>query len=151
MASAASSPAASLPDTVVVDASVVLKWLLPEPFSAQAKRLLSGAMTLHVPDLLFPEVANILCRRVRTGEIAADRARALLEWLLELPLQVHATPPLLIAALVIACQYERTVYDSLYLALAVRERTVMVTADEKLYNALAATPLAASLLPVQIL
>lgn len=38
--------------------------------------------------------------------------------------------------------YQRTVYDCLYLALAVREGCQMVTADERLYNRLQGTPLA---------
>ncbi len=54
--------------------------------------------------------------------------------------------PLALSALTIACQAQRTVYDSLYLALALRESAVMVTADEKFYNALQATPLAPTVL-----
>lgn len=43
---------------------------------------------------------------------------------------------LLTDALALAIQYERTVYDSLYLALSVREQCQLITAYEKLYNAI---------------
>ena len=144
------SPATlSLNASLVVDASVAVKWLLTEPYSPEALKLLRSAPTLHAPDLLFPEVGNILWKRVRAGEITADKAKELLEWLATLLIQLHPSPPLILAAIEIACRNKRTVYDSLYLALAVREGCAMVTADEKLFNALRGTPLAASLLLVQ--
>ena len=141
----------ALPASVVVDASVAVKWLLTEPYSAEALKLLSGDTALHAPDLLLSEVGNILWKRVRKSEITADKARELLEWLIALPLELHTSSPLMLAALEIACQYDRTVYDSLYIALAVREKTVLVTADEKPQIALSNTPLLLSLLFVQTL
>ncbi|HZO86708.1 MAG TPA: type II toxin-antitoxin system VapC family toxin [Chthonomonadaceae bacterium] len=147
----ASASVASVPSAVVVDASVAVKWLLPEPYSAEALKLLSSATTLHAPDLLLPKVGNILWKRVRGGEITVQKARQLLEWLATLPIQLYPSLPLMLAAIEIACQYDRTVYDSLYLALAVQEKTLLVTADAKLLNALSGTPLAASLLLVQAL
>jgi predicted nucleic acid-binding protein len=110
-----------LPSAVVVDASVAIKWLLTEPYSPEALKLLSGAIALHAPDLFFPEVGNVLWKRVRAGEITEDKAKELLEWLAKLPIRLHSSLPLMLAAVEIACRYDRTVYDSLYLALAVRE------------------------------
>lgn len=133
----------------VVDASVAVKWYLPEIHDTEARRLLVGELELFVPDLLFPEVGNILWKRVRFGEMLATEAEAVLESLGALPLTVSPSWPLALSALTIACQTQRTVYDSLYLALAVRESAVMVTADEKFYQALQATSLKSYLMWVE--
>jgi predicted nucleic acid-binding protein len=138
------APRASSP--LVIDASVAVKWLLTETHSAESLELLKSSPLLHVPDLLFPEVGNILWKCVRRGDISTENAQELVQWLLLLPLQVHPSSSLLPVALEIACRYDRSVYDSLYLALAIREGCAVVTADERLVNALSATPIASSLL-----
>ena len=133
----------------VVDASVAVKWYLPEIHDAAAQRLLTGKEELLVPDLIFPAVGSILWKRVRFGQILETEAEAVLQSLGALPLTVSPSWPLVVPALTIACQAQRTVYESLYLALAVRERAVMVTADEKFANALKGTPLAPYVLWVE--
>lgn len=133
----------------VVDASVALKWFLPEIHDAHARRLLTGGHNLLIPDLLFPEVGNILWKRVRAGDITRVEADTILQTLGGLPLVVHPSWPLVTVALAIACQAGRTVYDSLYLALAVQENALMVTADEKFYNALQSSPLLISVMWVE--
>ncbi len=62
---------------------------------------------------------------------------------------VHSSAPLLEAALEIAMRTGRTVYDSLDVALAVQLDCRVVTADEKLYNALKDEPLGAHILWVE--
>jgi predicted nucleic acid-binding protein len=125
----------------VVDASVAVKWFLPEVHADAAQRLLDGGFVLIVPDLLFPEVANVLWKRVGRGEITEEQAAAVLQALGTLPLQVSASWPRVLLALEITCRTQRTVYDSLYLALAVHESCPMVTADRKLYEAIRVGPL----------
>jgi predicted nucleic acid-binding protein len=49
---------------------------------------------------------------------------------------------LVAAALEIAVAYERTVYDALYLALAVARDCTFITADDRLARALRRGPLA---------
>jgi predicted nucleic acid-binding protein len=126
----------------VVDASVAVKWFLPELHADAAQRLLDGGHALLVPDLLFAEAANLLWKRVRRQEITGEEAAATVQALGVLPLQVSASWPLVLLALEIACRTQRTVYDSLYLALAVHESCAMVTADRKLYDAIQGGPLA---------
>ena len=64
---------------IVVDTSIVLKWVLDEPDSAKALALLNGwineEIVIQAPALLTYEVANALFQRVRKGEITADKAR----------------------------------------------------------------------------
>ncbi len=57
------------------------------------------------------------------------------------PLEVHPSAPLFVSAVYLAIQTGWTVYDCLYLALAIREGCQMVTADQRLVNSLAGGPL----------
>jgi len=133
----------------VVDASVAVKWYLPEVHDVPSRRLLTNGDELLVPDLIFPEVGNILWKRVRMGQMTEAEGQTILASLASLPLQVTSSGSLVSSALAISCETGRTVYDSLYLALAVRENSVMVTADKKFYNALRGTPLSPFVLWVE--
>lgn len=129
----------------VVDASVGLKWFVPEIHQAHAQRLQDPGLTLHVPTLFDVEIGNILWKKVRRGELTRAEADAILAQALLLPLTRHPEAPLLTSAFDLADRTGRTVYDSLYLALALQVGGQFVTADQRLYNALAATELAAHL------
>ena len=130
----------------VVDASVAVKWYLPEVHDAEALRLLNLDAELLAPDLIYSEVGNILWKRVRAGDFTAAEGAAVLESFSRINLVISPSHPLIMPAFEIACQTQRTVYGSLYLSLAVRENALFVTTDEKLYNALQGTPLASALL-----
>lgn len=127
---------------VVVDSSVAVKWFVPETLSEAASRLLDGSFELWAPDLLVAEVGNTLWKKVARAELAVEEARAVLAAFAQVPLTLVSSKGLIEAALEIAAAYRRTVYDSLYLALAVACDCVLVTADDRLVNALAAGPLA---------
>jgi predicted nucleic acid-binding protein len=130
------------PSLLVVDASVVIKWHVDEIHSDAALRLLADdAPELHVPDLMFPEVGNILWKKISRGDLTQEQARGIAHLVAVAPLEVHPSAPLLEAALEIAARTGRTVYDSLYGALAVQLDCRMVTADLRLYNSLKNGPL----------
>ena len=147
--STAGSPGPS-PACLVVDASVVIKWHLAEIHTEAALRLLGdNAPELHVPDLMLPEVGNILWKKTRRGDLTEEQARGIAHLVAVAPLEIHPSAPLLEAAFEIATRTGRTVYDSLYVALAVHLACRLVTADEKLYNALKDGPLGAHILWVE--
>lgn len=128
---------------LVVDAGVVVKWYVPEVHSMAALRLLDDqAPDLHVPDLVFPEVGNILGKKIRRGELEEESARRIAHLVAIAPLEPHPAGPLMEAAVEIAIRTGRTVYDSLYMALAMQLPCPMVTADEKLFNATRGGPMA---------
>ena len=129
---------------LVVDASVAVKWLLPEVHAELAGRLLEANHVLRAPDLPFPEVGNALWKRVRRREVLAAEAAVAIQALAVAPLRVHATRPLLALALDVATRTGRSVYDGLYVAVALVAQARLVTADRKLYDALARGPLRAS-------
>jgi predicted nucleic acid-binding protein len=131
---------------LAVDASVAVKWFLPEVHSDAALRVLERYRPLAAPDLLLAEVTNVLWKRVRRREATMREARTTLAALIKLPLTIYPSQPLIALALEIADRAERSVYDSLYVALAVWRRYPLVTADRRLYDALRRGPFSASLL-----
>jgi len=127
----------------VVDASVAVKWYVPEPDSKTAVAVLEGDSTLFSPDLLIAELGNTLWKKVRRGELTAEEAADIAGGIAGTPpVTLRSSAQLLRAAVELATEYDRTVDDALYLALAVAEDTTLVTADDRLVNALRDTPLA---------
>ena len=114
----------------VIDASVAVKWLLPEDGSDQASALLGD--TLLVPDLLFAELANIFWQKQLRGEIDAATANAAARWLVQAPLQVHPCAGLTADALGLSIRLAHPAYDCFYLALACRSGCPLVTAGRRL-------------------
>jgi len=119
----------------VVDASVAIKWFLPEPNSADADKLLSGGFQLLAPDLLVPEVGNILWKRVMRAELTVQQAQVIMRALESLPMILRPASDLAENAMTVACGLKRSFYDCLYLALALTTDCRMVTADRKLFDA----------------
>ena len=128
---------------VVVDASVAVKWFVPEIHSAAAARVLDPEIALYAPDLIGPEFGNILWKKVRRDEIERTEADEIMNAFAKLPFEIRSSSLLLSAAFELAVTLNRTVYDSLYLALAVAEECVLVTADAKFHATIVMTPLAA--------
>lgn len=126
----------------VVDASVAVKWYVPEIHSEAAARLLDPEIALYAPDLLGPELGNILWKKVRREEIGREDADEILSAFARLPFEIRPSSVLLPAAFELAIALDRTVYDSLYLALALAEDCALVTADAKFHTVLAASRLA---------
>ncbi len=122
----------------VVDSSVVAKWILPESDSAQAQRLITEVALkgerLIVLDLALVEVANAIWKRYHRGLTTLAETRQFLDELLRCPVHVESAVRLLKPALEIAVQYDRAVYDALFVALAQDLQLPGVTADEPLYR-----------------
>jgi predicted nucleic acid-binding protein len=133
----------------IVDASVAVKWFVPEIHSAQALRLLAADCELLAPDLLPSEFGNILWKKTRRGEVQIRDAVEIVHALAAVPLGFSSATSLLEPAYLLAAEFGRTVYDSLYLALALLETCPLGTADRRLFNALQGTFLAASLLWIE--
>ncbi|HBO44126.1 MAG TPA: PIN domain nuclease [Planctomycetaceae bacterium] len=127
---------------IVVDASVVAAAFFPEPHAKAARALLVSEAPLHAPDLVYPEVANVIWKRHGRGEISGSEADDLLSDVMGLPLEITPSDQVLGAALELAMRTGRTVYDCLYVALAIRLNVKMVSGDKRLVNALARGPLA---------
>ena len=118
--------------TIVVDASVAVKWVIPEVLSDQAESLRGQADRLLAPDLLFPEAANALWKKLIRREITTREAAQALDLVMASGLDVRPSGPLLGRALAMARRLRHPVYDCVYLALAQSESATLITADRRL-------------------
>lgn len=121
--------------SLVVDASVVAKWFLPEIHSQAAERVLRSRKDLLAPDLVWAEVGSVLWKKVRRNEITVEEADGILKDFLRFPLQTYETKALLNTAWDLAKRTAVNVYDALYLALAIGQSCHLVTADRRFYEA----------------
>jgi predicted nucleic acid-binding protein len=124
--------------SIVVDASVALKWVLDEPGRESADALLDEELV--APALWLLEAANALWRRARRGELTGEEARERLSELFNAPVTTTAIEDDLLAAADLATVLGHPVYDCLYLAAAIRENTFVVTADSRFHAAVAQSP-----------
>ena len=129
----------------MVDASVAAKWFLPaagETLTQQAlqllKRYAAGELRFLVPDLFWAEFANIMWKAVRQGRWPQASAEVAVHAMRDRNFPSVSSLALLEDAFAIASAFDRTVSDGLYVALALMSKTELITADERLANALAA-------------
>ncbi|MGH3841651.1 MAG: type II toxin-antitoxin system VapC family toxin [Pseudonocardiaceae bacterium] len=131
--------------SLVVDASVALKWVVTEPGSEQAASLLdemaTGAVALLAPEHLIGEVANGLRKRVAQHVLTVEDACAALEAIAHLELTFVGGAGRWFRCLPAALEWGVTAYDALYVLLAKDFGAVLVTADERLHAAVAGLPI----------
>ncbi len=118
--------------TLVVDASVVVKWFVEEDLADEAATLLHRPILLYAPDLIVSEVTNAAWKNFVRGAISRAQAEAIALSIPRSPL--HFTPSIFLhqRALDIAIELRHSVYDCLYLACAERVGGRVVTADRAL-------------------
>jgi predicted nucleic acid-binding protein len=128
----------------VLDASVVVKWFVPEVHSEAARRLLNVAHDYFAPDLLFVETANTIWKKIRRRELKPEEGQRLVGDIGHVAVQTVSCRSLAEDAHALANVIGRPVSDALYVALAVRLNTRMITADECLEAGLTAFPAVAA-------
>lgn len=130
---------------LVIDASVLIKFYIPETLSDKAEQLLTrveqGDVMLLAPDLIYPESGNILWKKRGMRELTRSEVEEITDAIVLLPLKIEASKPLLPLAMDISIAYGITVYDAMYVSLARIYETTMMTADRKLVDSLAKTDL----------
>jgi predicted nucleic acid-binding protein len=131
--------------SLVLDASVAIKWAMPlarEPLTDESlrlfKRYVDGEVDFIVPDVFWAEVGNVLWKGTRQRRWRQDEAEAVASDMQARDFKTVSSLGLLPEALRIAFAHDRAVYDCLYVALAVQFKRDLITADERLANALAA-------------
>jgi predicted nucleic acid-binding protein len=128
---------------VVLDASVAVKWAtrVREPLSDESARLLKRYIATEidfvVPDIFWAEIGNVLRKGARQGRWSQDDAESIAADMIARDFATVPSRELLPEALKIAFTYDRSVYDCLYVSLAVQLRTELITADGRLASALA--------------
>ena len=124
---------------IVIDGSVAAKWYFPESGHEEANRLLearlAGEHDVLAPDLIVPELVNVLWKHVRRRECSNEAAEQILGfWETDCPTLVASTH-LASRAFELATALDHSVYDCLYLALALGIEGQLVTADRELARA----------------
>ena len=126
--------------SLVVDASVAVKWILPEDGHEEAILLQDQyqdeKIDLIAPALLAAEVANVLWKRARRGDLTPDDAQRCFQGFLRDSPILTESAAIEASALGLALAHGRPVYDCLYLALALEHRCDLITADEKFFRAI---------------
>lgn len=115
-------------NTVVIGASIAIKWVIEEDGTAQALALRQRARVM-APELLVAECANILSKKVRLREISEQEARLAARLLQAAAIEFVPTQSLMESATRIAIELDHPAYDCLYLALAIERNALFVTTD----------------------
>jgi len=111
----------------VVDASVAMKWFIPEIHSLAAARLLEEQLFLCAPELLVPQLGNTLWKKMRRQEVSRSEAAEIVRAMEIMPLEIFPSLPLLDGAFEIATSLQNC---------------PLVTADSRLHAAARSSPLA---------
>ena len=124
----------------VLDASVAACWVLRNPLQARALKLRADHQH-NIHELIAPshfpgEIASALTKAERQKLIPVGNARRLIQDILNTPPVLYSIDSLFYRAVEISSQTRTGFYDCLYIALAEQENCELVTADDKLINAL---------------
>lgn len=117
----------------VVDSSVVIQYLVEDTYSSHTKNFFEHQPSLeelYVPEFCMLECVNVLWKRVRFQGVLEQRALQLVNDLLGLPLSIVDAAEFLQSALRIGLASKLAVYDSVYIAMAVKLNYPLVTVDQ---------------------
>jgi len=120
--------------TLVVDASVAVKWVLPEVGSERALAIRATDDDLIAPSLACAEVGSAIWRAALRGDLPAAEAREYLKIAIAHYQRIILLEELTDAAMALAIRLKHPIYDCFYLALAERERCALITADARLID-----------------
>jgi predicted nucleic acid-binding protein len=125
-------------DNIIIDASVIIKWLLPDeedPVAMNIKNdFAAKEMTISIPYLTYYEVGNVLKIAVKRDRITKDIAEKLYQAFVNLDFVVYATRDLSMLTISKTLEYDISFYDASYIALAEYLNIPFLTADSKLAN-----------------
>ena len=120
-------------NVLVVDASVIAPAVADGGPDGEACRARIKGQSLAAPDLLRVEAVSVIRRQLASGALTPAQANNAVEDLLNLPITVYPTAPLLRRAWEL--RDNATAYDACYVALAEALGCALVTADQRLANA----------------
>jgi predicted nucleic acid-binding protein len=112
---------------IVIDASVVIKWVVEEEGTTDALALRLTKMV--APDLLVAECANILWKKVVRQELEPREAEIAAGLLARADVELVGMRSLMEAAMQYAIRLSHPAYDCIYMALAMERGCTFVTAD----------------------
>ena len=132
-----------LPESVLLDSSIVLKWFRKDEIWREAalnlrEAYLDGHMVIFVPDLLIYEIANVLRYKPDLTQLQVQEA---LKSLYDMQIRmVEISHGVIMEAIQLAYFHAITVYDATFIAMAKYFKVPFITADEKLIQDLSKIP-----------
>ena len=123
---------------LAIDASVSAKWYVEEDYSDLADLLLGSRFTLIAPQLLVPELTNVLRKKVERSQVSMAVALTGIRALPTIPVELFDSRSLAEPAFELAIRLKLSGYAATYAALAIREGCQLVTADRRLFEAIEA-------------
>jgi len=127
---------------IVLDANVLVKLFFEEEHSDVAIRLVRSDSVLLAPDFFWAEVVHVVWKYLRRRKISDAGASNVIGDMLRVSVTTHSCFGLAATAFDVAVRTGCTVYDGMYVALAMRENVPLVTDDQRLVSALAGGPYA---------
>jgi predicted nucleic acid-binding protein len=119
---------------IVLDASAAVDWLVQSAVAPRIEsRILSRNQSLHAPELLDLEVAQVLRRLVREGVLAAGRAEGAIQDLLDL--RITRYPHYVLLPRIWQLRHNLSAYDAAYVVLAEKLGALLLTRDARLASA----------------
>ncbi|ENN83791.1 hypothetical protein RHSP_41021 (plasmid) [Rhizobium freirei PRF 81] len=118
-------------ETLVIDASIAVKWVVEEEGTPLALALRRNHL-FAAPDLLAAECANILWKKTRRNELTSDEALMASRLLERSNIELLPMRGLLAQASKLAIELGHPAYDCMYICLAASRGWRFVTADERL-------------------
>jgi predicted nucleic acid-binding protein len=119
---------------IVLDASAAVDWLVQTAAAQRIEsRIFSRNQSLHAPELLDLEVAQVLRRLVREGELSASRAEAAIQDLLDL--RITRYPHFVFLPRIWQLRHNLSAYDAAYVVLAEKLGATLLTRDARLASA----------------
>jgi predicted nucleic acid-binding protein len=124
---------------IVVDASVILSAYLPDENMPFAQKLLKdyalGRINLYGPRLLLLELLNACLVAEKRGKVNAQLINKLMEEIIGLQINWVEVEAQIKEVFAISKRFNLTAYDACYVVAAQMKGCILVTRDQKLYNA----------------
>ena len=119
---------------IVLDASAAVDWLVQTAAARRIEsRIFSRNQSLHAPELLDLEVAQVLRRLLREGALSASRAEAAIQDLLDL--RITRYPHSVLLPRIWQLRHNLSAYDAAYVVLAEKLGATLLTRDARLASA----------------
>jgi len=122
-------------ETLVIDASIAVKWVVEEDGTPLALGLRQGHR-FAAPELLTVECANIFWKKVQRAELSREEAKLAANLLERSDIELFSMRGLLAKATELATDIGHPAYDCMYICLAMSRNWRFVTADERLTRVL---------------
>ena len=125
--------------SIIVDSSVLFALFFPEEYSEWSEEVIKEYDELHVPELVFLETSNAAWKRIvlfkQPSDIVLKNLRLLHKFISDVCI-IHRDIDYLQRTIELSVKLRTTIYDSLFLAIAEKYETKVLTVDKKLVETL---------------